>query len=278
MNRPLLSGSLLVFAVGSVMASAPARSGSLDLPMRRGETVEHVSWKPSETAVIICDMWDNHTCKGAARRVAEMAPKVDAFVFAARARGVLIVHAPSDVMKFYEGTPQRRRAQAAPAVVPPVPITRRELMPEREGSLPIDDSDWCDCRPKCDLKAAQANGWPWQRQIATIRIQPEDAISDQGQEIYNLFEQRGIKNVIVCGVHTNICVLKRSFGIRQMVLLGKNVALARDLTDCLYDPAKPPYTSHDNGTALLVRHIEKFWCPSLASDDLIAPRAASATQ
>jgi hypothetical protein len=148
-------------------------------------------------------------------------------------------------------------------------IRNRELMPEREGSLPVDDSDWCDCRPKCDIQAARANGWPWKRQIATIRIMPEDAVSDQGQEIYNLFAQRGIKNVILCGVHTNICVLKRSFGIRQMVLLGKNVALARDLTDCLYDPARPPFTSHDNGTALLVQHIEKFWCPSLASTDLI---------
>jgi hypothetical protein len=52
------------------------------------------------------------------------------------------------------------------------------------------------------------------------------------------------------------------------LLLGKNVALARDLTDCLYDPAKPPFTSHDNATSLLVTHIEKFWCPSLASTDL----------
>ena len=259
---------VFVWASQAVTAAATS-SAALDLPLRRGDAIEKAPWKASETAVIICDMWDDHTCKGAASRVAAMAPKVDAFVSAARARGVLIVHAPSDVMKFYDGTPERLRAQSAPPAKPPVPIRTRELMPEREGQLPIDDSDWCDCRPKCDIKAARANGWPWKRQIATIRILPEDAVSDQGQEIYNLFEQRGIKNVIVCGVHTNICVLKRSFGIRQMVLLGKNVALARDLTDCLYDPAKPPFTTHDNGTALLVQHIEKFWCPSLASTDLV---------
>jgi nicotinamidase-related amidase len=259
----------LLVAIRSAVA-APAPGGAeLDLALRRDGTTEKAPWKPAETAIIICDMWDNHTCKGAAARVAALAPKVDAFVSEARSRGVLIVHAPSDVMKFYEGTPQRIRAQTAPVAKPPAPIRSRELMPEREAPLPIDDSDWCDCRPKCDIQAARANGWPWKRQIATIRIQPEDAVSDQGQEIYNLFEQRGIKNVIICGVHTNICVLKRSFGIRQMVLLGKNVALARDLTDCLYDPAKRPFTTHDNGTALLVQHIEKFWCPSLASTDLV---------
>ncbi len=32
-----------------------------------------VRWHPAETAVIICDMWDDHTCKAAASRVAEMA-------------------------------------------------------------------------------------------------------------------------------------------------------------------------------------------------------------
>ncbi|MHC4260177.1 MAG: hypothetical protein ACYSTF_07200, partial [Planctomycetota bacterium] len=29
-------------------------------------------WKPSETAIIICDMWNEHWCKGATRRVAEL--------------------------------------------------------------------------------------------------------------------------------------------------------------------------------------------------------------
>lgn len=242
---------------------------SLELPLRRGESTSTVSWAPKETAIIICDMWDTHTCQGAARRVGEMAPKLDKTVSAARSKGVLIVHAPSDVIKFYADTPQRKRVLDAPAVKAPIEFKWRRIMPEREGPLPIDDSDWCDCRPKCDINAAKAKGWPWTRQHEAIKIHPEDAISDQGQEIYNLFEQRGIKNVILCGVHTNMCVLGRSFGIRQMVLLGKNVALIRDLTDCLYDPDKPPKVSHDQGTELLVRHIEKHWCPTLLSADLL---------
>lgn len=259
----------LVLLLLAGCATAPALPTTLDLHLRRGDRVEAASWRPSETAVIICDMWDTHTCKGAARRVGEMAPKLDAFVSAARARGALIVHAPSDVIKFYADTPQRKRAQEAPLAKAAIPFQWRRIMPEREGALPIDDSDWCDCKPKCDIEAAKAKGWPWKRQIETIRIFPEDAISDQGQEIYNLFEQRGIRNVVLCGVHTNMCVLGRSFGIRQMVLLGKNVALVRDLTDCLYDPAKPPQVPHDRATELLVAHIEKHWCPSIPSADLL---------
>lgn len=242
---------------------------SLDLQARRGESTSTLAWSPKETALIICDMWDTHTCQGAARRVGEMAPKLNAAVVAARKKGVLIVHAPSDVIKFYADTPQRKRVLDAPAVKGPVEFKWRKLMPEREGQLPIDDSDWCDCRPKCDVEGVKKKGWPWTRQHEAIKIEAEDAISDQGQEIYNLFEQRGIKNVILCGVHTNMCVLGRSFGIRQMVLLGKNVALVRDLTDCLYDPDKPPKVSHDKGTELLVQHIEKHWCPSILSAELL---------
>ena len=31
------------------------------------------AWDPRKTAIIVCDMWDDHWCKSAARRVAEMA-------------------------------------------------------------------------------------------------------------------------------------------------------------------------------------------------------------
>src|SRR5438045_5173013 len=72
-------------------------------------------WKPKETAIIICDMWDQHWCKCATQRVAEMAPKMNAVVKAARSRGVFIIHAPSDCMDFYKDTPQRKLAMTAPA-------------------------------------------------------------------------------------------------------------------------------------------------------------------
>src|SRR3954470_14624453 len=65
-------------------------------------TVENaVEWAPEKTAVIICDMWDRHWCKGATARVAEMAPRMNEVIKEARQRGAFIIHAPSDTMKFY---------------------------------------------------------------------------------------------------------------------------------------------------------------------------------
>jgi len=45
---------------------------------------EEVEWNASETAVIICDMWSDHPCKMAAQRVADMAPRMNTVISAAR--------------------------------------------------------------------------------------------------------------------------------------------------------------------------------------------------
>ncbi len=94
-------------------------------------------------------------------------------------------------------------------------------------------------------------------------------ISDNGQEVCNSYTQQGIRQVLIMGVHTNMCILNRSFGIKQMVKWGVNIALVRDLTDAMYNPAMPPYVSHNEGTQLIVGYIEKFWCPTITSEDLL---------
>jgi len=110
--------------------------------------------------------------------------------------------------------------------------------------------------------------YPWTREHSAIDVVGFDGVSDNGQEIYNFFKQEGITNVALMGVHTNICILNRSFGIRQMTRLGFQVVLVRDLTDSMYDPRKRPFVSHTRGTELIIEHIETKWCPSILSDDL----------
>ncbi len=46
--------------------------------------------------------------------------------------------------------------------------------------------------------------------------------------------------MILLGVHTNMCVLGRPFGLRQMAKNGKNVVLMRDMTDTMYNPQSGP--------------------------------------
>lgn len=223
-----------------------------------------VQWDPHKTALVICDMWNQHWCQGATARVAEMAPRMNQVIAEARRRGVFIIHCPSDTMKFYEGTPQRKLAQAAPKATPKTGISGwRGLEKEREPALPIDDSDGgCDESPQCK------GGSPWTHQIDALEIKEGDAITDSA-EAYNLMEQRGLDNVIIMGVHGNMCVLGRPFSIRQMVHQGKNVLLMRDMTDTMYNSRRSPFVSHFSGTDLVVEHIEKFWCPTITSSDFL---------
>jgi nicotinamidase-related amidase len=229
------------------------------------------TWEANKTALIICDMWDDHWCKSAARRVAELAIPMNDVIQVARSRGIFIIHASSSVTKFYDGTEQRRLAMSAPFAKSPVPLSAAERWgttwcwpdPSREPDLPIDDSDMgCDCAVKCKIRDA------WTREISTLVISSGDAITDNGQETFNLLAARGIDNVILVGVHLNMCVLGRPFGIRQMAHLGKNVALMRDMTDTMYNPEKKPKVSHFKGTDLVIEHVEKFWCPTFVSSDL----------
>ena len=101
-----------------------------------------------------------------------------------------------------------------------------------------------------------------------FEIAEEDAITDSA-EAYYLMKQRGIENVLVMGVHTNMCVLGRPFSIRQLVYQGQHVALVRDLTDTMYNSRMPPFVSHFGGTDRVVDHIERHWCPTITSDQLI---------
>ncbi len=215
------------------------------------------------TALLLCDMWDDHWCKSAARRCDALAHKMNPIITLARERGVQIIHAPSECMDFYADTPQRQRMLQLPRVEP-VPARHIEAPP-----LPIDDSDGgCDDSPQCPTFHA------WRRQHPAITIAEPDAISDSGIEVYSLLRQRTIQMLLVMGVHTNFCVLGRSFGIRQMSRWGIPCLLVRDLTDSLYNPARRPFVSHEEGTELVIRHIEQYWCPTIVSDDLMKPEHA----
>jgi nicotinamidase-related amidase len=234
-------------------------------------TEKKVTWDPKKTAIIVCDMWDQHWCKSAAARVNELAGPMNDMLKAARAKGVFVIHAPSTCTGFYKSSTQRKRAMDAPFAKTPEPLATTERWgtawnwpdKNREGVLPIDDSDMgCDCHTKCEIRS------PWTRQTAAIEITEEDAITDNGQETWNLLKQYKIDNVILCGVHLNMCVLGRPFAIRQMVKLGKNVALIRDLTDTMYNPDRPPGGTHFDGTDRVIEHVERFWCSSFLSTDL----------
>jgi nicotinamidase-related amidase len=246
----------------------PKLAGRLKLNLRErkdGKPAERtVEWEVAKTAIIVCDMWDDHYCKSAAQRVGVMVPRMNAVLTAARERGVMVIHAPSGTTYMYEDLPCRLRMKQAAKATAPFEIGKWcDLDPKREPPLPVDVS-----KCSCDDPVVGPQVRRFSKQHPGLDIIGYDGISDSGEEIYNFCVAEDISNIVLMGVHTNMCVLGRPFGIRQMVKVGKNVVLARDLTDAMYDPRQQPYVSHARGTELVIQHIERYWCPSIRGEDL----------
>ncbi|MDQ6809507.1 MAG: isochorismatase family protein [Verrucomicrobiota bacterium] len=262
----VVSASILAFS--AVLCGIASENPTvLQLPVRSRVEVFRGSgeWAPvnvtrsfpvSSTAILICDMWDKHWCEGASHRVDALAQKMAPVIDLARSHHVQIIHAPSEVMDFYKTVPQRIGiTQIAKAEPPP-------SLALTDPPLPIDDS-----RGGCDTGGAFYKAWT--RENPALRITGDDVVSDNGAEVYSFLRRKGIHNLLVMGVHTNMCILKRSFAIRQMTNWGIHCVLVRDLTDTMYDPKERPFVSHDQGTELVVEHIEKYWGPSMLSADLV---------
>ena len=260
----------LCFAAVVAADSAVGAGNELSLTLLRrvdgpgGGTVpsrEEVAWAPGNTAAIICDMWNKHGCRQAARRTAELAPRINRVAEELRERGVFIIHAPSGTMEHYSQHPARKRARRAPRAeqLPESMKSSAEPLPhEGNAELPVENG--------C---LHQVRSTPWTHQHSAIRIEDGDAISDSGVEIWNLLAQRGIENVLFMGVHTNMCVMNRPFGLRNLVRNGKNAVLVRDCTDAYYSRRQAPHVSHFRGTDLVVDYIEKHVCPTALSSDII---------
>jgi len=159
-------------------------------------------------------------------------------------------------VEFYKDWPQRQRIARIAKIEPP------ESLGLTDPPLPIDDRDG-----GCDTGDSFYKAWT--RESATLPMGAADVISDDGPQIYSFLRERGIRNLLVMGVHVNMCVLNRSFAIKNMTNWGIRCVLVRDLTDSMYNPKDRPYVSHERGTELVVEHIERYWCPSTLSADVM---------
>jgi nicotinamidase-related amidase/type 1 glutamine amidotransferase len=245
---------------------------------------ETATWDANRTAVIVCDVWDSHHCLSAVRRVNEVAPRIDRFVDAMRRQGSTIIHAPSDCMPYYATHTARLRSQSVP-IAPETPegISKWcDRIPAEEGyPYPVDQSDGGE-----DDEPIEHAQWqetlrdmgrnpkaPWQKQTELIRIdEANDFISDSGKEIWSILASRGIEHVMLCGVHTNMCVLGRPFGLRQLNSHGMHAVLVRDLTDTMYNPLRWPYVNHFSGTDAVIDYIERTVCETITSDQILGDR------
>lgn len=273
MRALTIFGLLFVVLASPGSSAAPGSDMHLALrkriqPYRASDTWLEARFEqniaPAKTAILITDMWDKHWCRGATERVGQIALRMVPLLKRARAAGVLIVHAPSETMDFYAGSEGRRLAESAPHADPP------DAASLNGPPLPIDDSNG-GCDTPGDLEHRV-----WTRETPLLTIARGDVISESGAEIYNVLRQRGIDTVFYMGVHANMCILNRSFGIRQLARWGIHCILVRDLTDAMYESSSRPFVSHAAGTELVIEYIEQYWAPTVDSTEMMQALAGMA--
>ncbi|MDR0559727.1 MAG: isochorismatase family protein [Prevotellaceae bacterium] len=266
---------------------------------RNGTAEQFVEkWNPLETAIIVIDMWSTQTwetCAHNAVREEQLSVAMNGVFDVARDKGILVVFAPSTEAaqfdKWYGNLPARKTSEkyrhgyGNPAHWD---YWWHGKGGEREVSglaFPgeKDAFGWPSICQDCPEKIKMDEEQP--PQIKTLKIDDRDIITDDfiemigGKDKFNgklydecLFKERGIKNVIITGCHTDICIIGRPFACRALKVAGYNAVICRDLTNsssdynCANHNKNKP--THIEYTANLCNYIETWICPSITSTEI----------
>jgi nicotinamidase-related amidase/type 1 glutamine amidotransferase len=270
---------LLVCSTGSTVfhsAQDKVKNNSFGLTSQRRDPadgtliLEKMEIRPAKTAIVVIDMWNRHWCRTYTQRVANLVPRMNRTLDAARSLGIQVVFAPSDVVDFYKDYPQRRAMRA---------IGNRPLPPKTAFQPPAQPTgrDCCECGPTQPCKTNSFGHWS--RQHAELKIVEGDLIgncNDQ-RELLNFCQARTVDTLIYAGVASNMCVLNRQFGMINIMQYGPKMIFISDLVQAitangLNPAAKTPDWNFTpaKGSALIQRYLERHIAPSLESRQLIA--------
>ncbi len=252
---------------------------SVELPLRyRTESgqpyVNSIEVDADKVAVIVCDMWNMHPCKELADRSPSLAKEINAFIRQARSLGMHIIHAPSATMQYYGDCEQRKKMvgylNASSRSYESQNFSRRRLLPLGHFTCRCKTGgDFENGAYSCDesFSGIEKDLSNW-KQSRYITIEDGDYISDDGKEIRQLFWNKGIQHFFIVGVHSNMCLIARSFGVFEMQGAGFFPIVVRDLVDAAYTPDIDPYVSVDRANELMTEWFEKHVCPTISFEEL----------
>ncbi|MBI3413857.1 MAG: NPCBM/NEW2 domain-containing protein [Verrucomicrobia bacterium] len=245
---------LLTVALGTFLLPVAGVELEFDLQRRNPDTGDVLVTKErvasSKIGVVVVDMWNYHWCKTSTMRVAALVPRMKKVLQAAHDMEMTIFWCPSDVADNYVGTIQHEAAANAPRV--PLPALKEIKCPAAP------DGGGCTCgKERCP------GNYGWDGMHPDLQMFPDDFMPNDLETLYSLCRQRGLSHLIYLGVHTQVCLLGKSIGLRNLSSAGFQCILARDLTDAhgKYDPERG--LTPDEFTADVVAHFEKFLAPTI---------------
>ncbi len=221
-------------------------------PVVRSETID-----PRRVGIVVVDPWNFHWCKTATMRVDALIPRINRALQAGRELGMTVMLCPSDVVENYVGYPQREVVLAMPKHPAPKLATIDCPSPPDGGG--------CACgHDRCVVN------YGWDAMHPDLKIGEADLMPDTLEEVWTICQDRKLTHLIYVGVHTQVCLLGKPMGLRNLKAAGMNCILARDMTDAHpgYDPARG--LTPDGHTAEVVAHFERYLAPTIQFADELA--------
>ncbi len=223
---------------------------------------KRVKWHPNKTAIIVVDMWDKHHCIPSEKRVISLAKKINSLLSFLRNIGVQVIFAPSDMVSYYVNTSNRKRTILLSNMNK---VFFKELSWlsnfKEEPSMPVESG--------CEDNKQNFDGTErsWSHQIDLLEIEENDLISENGSEIINILMNKKIQLILYAGVHSNICIVGRPFGMRNLKKEGFQVILIRDLTDS-YSKMDIQLPFQRDRNKAVINHIETYVGSTIHSNQL----------
>jgi hypothetical protein len=103
-----------------------------------------------------------------------------------------------------------------------------------------------------------------------LKIGPDDLIPDTLEDVWTICQNRNLTHLIYAGVHTEVCLLGKPMGLRNLKAVGISCILARDLTDAHPDYDPQTGLTPDGHTAQVVAHFERYLAPTVMLSEELA--------
>lgn len=224
---------------------------------------EDLSIPADQCALVLVDCWNNHYAGSWLKRGAAIIQDIVLpVVRAARRGGIPVIHAPTGSVAqnypqseylFEPGDEESPTSYVTPeAEWPPEDFVKRKGQYERYKRK-FHPSGWKDHTPP--LRIADCLG-----------PEPEDYVVQSGKQLHKLLKSKKILHLFYAGFATNICVLRRDYGMRAMADRGYNLIFIRDATTAV--------EAHDTvddltNTKVYTKEIEFMLAYSTTSRDFI---------
>ena len=185
-------------------------------------------------AFIIVDVWDKHWLKEVEIRTKNLAFKINKFLDLIRMKNNIIIHSPSDTMRFYRYHLPRIKARL---IHFQTGLMRKLFFDNIKYNYQTKEYfNEIICKFPFKWEDPEKYSIVWKKQSDIIKIDKNnDFISANEIEIFNILNFYNIKKLNFLGTASNGCILFRPFGILNMMESGVETSLIGDLSDCLYD-------------------------------------------